>query len=102
VVVNLGHRPSSLFGEQLLSAPIHSPLSGRLIGPSGTRGLEMRGQWGGDAEAAQVPRCGMRALERSVTVVAWQSSILFLLALFDCRFLQILELKCTKVQIEKL
>jgi hypothetical protein len=33
--VNLGYRPSSLLGEELLSAPIHSPpLSGRLIGPS--------------------------------------------------------------------
>jgi hypothetical protein len=32
--VNLGHRPSSLLGEEFLSAPIHSPLSGRLIGPS--------------------------------------------------------------------
>jgi hypothetical protein len=34
--VNLRHRPSSLFGEEFLSAPIHSPapLSGRLIGPS--------------------------------------------------------------------
>jgi hypothetical protein len=32
--VNLVHRPSSLFGEEFLSAPIHSPLSGRLIGPS--------------------------------------------------------------------
>jgi hypothetical protein len=32
--VNLGHRPSSLFGEEFLSAPIHSPLSGHLIGPS--------------------------------------------------------------------
>jgi hypothetical protein len=34
VVVNLGHRPSSLFGEEFLSALIHSPPSGRLIGPS--------------------------------------------------------------------
>jgi hypothetical protein len=33
LVVNLGQRPSSLFGVELLSAPIHSPLSGRLIGP---------------------------------------------------------------------
>jgi hypothetical protein len=34
VVVNLGFRPSSLLGEEFLSAPIHSPLSGRLIDPS--------------------------------------------------------------------
>jgi hypothetical protein len=34
LVVNLGYRPSSLLGEEFLSAPIHSPLSGRLIGPS--------------------------------------------------------------------
>jgi hypothetical protein len=34
LVVNLGYRPSSLFGEEFLSAPIHSPLSGHLIGPS--------------------------------------------------------------------
>jgi hypothetical protein len=32
--VNVGYRPSSLFGEEFLSAPIHSPLSGRLIGLS--------------------------------------------------------------------
>jgi hypothetical protein len=32
--VNLGYRPSSLFGEEFLSTPIHSPLSGRLIGSS--------------------------------------------------------------------
>jgi predicted membrane protein len=31
--VILGFRPSSLLGEEFLSAPIHSPLSGRLIGP---------------------------------------------------------------------
>jgi hypothetical protein len=30
--VNLGYWSSSLFGEEFLSAPIHSPLSGRLIG----------------------------------------------------------------------
>jgi hypothetical protein len=35
LVVNLGPRPNSLFGEEFLSASIHSPLSGRLIGPSG-------------------------------------------------------------------
>jgi hypothetical protein len=34
MVVDLGHRPSSLFGEEFLSAPIHPPLSGRLIGSS--------------------------------------------------------------------
>jgi hypothetical protein len=34
LVVNLGYRPSSLLGEEFLSTPIHSPLSGRLIGPS--------------------------------------------------------------------
>jgi hypothetical protein len=34
LVLNLGHRPSSLFGEEFLLAPIHSPLSDRLIGPS--------------------------------------------------------------------
>jgi hypothetical protein len=34
LVVNLGYRSSSLLGEEFLSAPIHSPLSGRLIGPS--------------------------------------------------------------------
>jgi hypothetical protein len=34
LVVNLGHRPSSLLGEEFLSAPIHSPLYGRLISPS--------------------------------------------------------------------
>jgi hypothetical protein len=35
LVVNLGQRSSSLFGEEFLSVPIHSPLSGRQIGPSG-------------------------------------------------------------------
>jgi hypothetical protein len=30
LVVKLGHRSSSLCGEEFLSAPIHSPLSGRL------------------------------------------------------------------------
>jgi hypothetical protein len=34
LVVNLGYRPSSLLGEEFLSAPILSPLYGRLIGPS--------------------------------------------------------------------
>jgi hypothetical protein len=34
LVVNLGYRSSSLFGEEFLSAPIHSPLFGRLVGPS--------------------------------------------------------------------
>jgi hypothetical protein len=34
LVVILGHRTSSLFGDEFLSAPIHSPLSGHLIGPS--------------------------------------------------------------------
>jgi hypothetical protein len=35
LIMNLGYRPSSLLGEEFLSAPIHSPpLSGRLIGPS--------------------------------------------------------------------
>jgi hypothetical protein len=33
-VVNSGFRLSSLLGEEFLSAPIHSPLSGLLIGPS--------------------------------------------------------------------
>jgi hypothetical protein len=33
LVVNLGYRSSSLFGEEFLSTPIHSPLSGHLIGP---------------------------------------------------------------------
>jgi hypothetical protein len=31
--MNLGYRPSSLLGEEFLSASIHSPLFGRL-GPS--------------------------------------------------------------------
>jgi hypothetical protein len=37
LVVNLGHRPSSLFGAEFLLALIHwpPPLSGHLIGPSG-------------------------------------------------------------------
>jgi hypothetical protein len=35
--VNLGHRPSFLFGEEYLSALIHFPLSGRLIGLSVVR-----------------------------------------------------------------
>jgi hypothetical protein len=34
LVVNLGYRSNSLFGEEFLSAPIHSPLFGRLIGLS--------------------------------------------------------------------
>jgi hypothetical protein len=34
LVVNLQYMPSSLLIEEFLSAPIHSPLSGRLISPS--------------------------------------------------------------------
>jgi hypothetical protein len=51
LVVNLGHRPSSLFGEEFLSAPIHSPLSGRLIGPS--KGRQADGfRWAGGLSAS--------------------------------------------------
>jgi hypothetical protein len=44
LVVNLGHRPSYLFREEFLSTPIHSPLSGGLIGPSvGRTSTDKRG-----------------------------------------------------------
>jgi hypothetical protein len=75
------------------------------VEPRGAQGLGMRGRWGGGTEVALAPHggvCGTRALECDIAVVAWQSSVLFLLALIDYRFLQILELKCTKVQIAKL
>jgi hypothetical protein len=34
LLVILGYSRVHLFGKEFLSAPIHSPLSGRLIGPS--------------------------------------------------------------------
>jgi hypothetical protein len=86
-------------------------LSGRgLQGGSGRGTSGCAGSWnarpvGGGTEVALAPHggvCGTRALECDIAVVAWQSSVLFLLALIDYRFLQILELKCTKVQIAKL
>jgi hypothetical protein len=53
LVVNLEYRPSSLFGEECLLAPIHSPLPGRLVGPSAGKAktwysfasFEVEGKW---------------------------------------------------------
>jgi hypothetical protein len=60
--MNLGHRPSSLFGEEFLSAPIHPPISDRLIVPSRGAGAKCQDEPQGEGwtvlERAQANRPG--------------------------------------------
>jgi hypothetical protein len=60
LVVNLGHRPSSLFWEEFLSAPIHSPLSSSLIGPSDISQVHAHGTQAASAHVGAVRRAAVK------------------------------------------
>jgi hypothetical protein len=74
LVVNLGYRPSYLFGEEFLSASIHSPLSGLLIGPSTGTPYEPAHALSGGHEAPMPARPPPPALPDAVAVVARDGS----------------------------
>jgi hypothetical protein len=71
--------------------------SGRVASGAQPAGPGRRGCAGATRRCVRDARSGARRRGGGA-----QSSVLFLLALFDCRFLQFLELKCSKVQIAKL
>jgi hypothetical protein len=54
--VNSGYRPGSLFREEFLWAPIHSPLSGRLIGPSAAEAHTVVEHGADDARGYSTPQ----------------------------------------------